>query len=410
MKIKMALICALASANALFCGFYAPKVPCGVRVDGIDVGGLSYNRAAVLVRAETEENLRKKTLTVVGKSRDYVFSYPEIGYKDGLSRILRTAKKGGNYSSEVSYYLKGGGEILKYIAEAESVAAREPSFSFRAEGEPFIYDFGRDGERVDVSALARDVKRALSTGDKVRVSSVAVPRRLSADDILNKTQKLCSFTTYFDGENLNRAANIRLAANLINGVCVKGGEVFSFNDAVGERTSARGFFTAKIIEDGEFVEGVGGGVCQASTTLYNAALLAGCKIVEYHPHSLPVSYVPPSRDAMVSGKFCDLKFSRKTDFFIRADVTDSSVTFTFYGEPDGFSYSLESAVTGYIDPPKVWGEQPRSGRSGIKSECYLISSRNGYSAKKLLRRDSYLPQAEIIAGDGDVNQSEIHNM
>ena len=85
---------------------------------------------------------------------------------------------------------------------------------------------------------------------------------------------------------------------------------------MGARTKARGFLPAKIIENGEFVEGVGGGVCQVSTTLYNCALLAGFNIEEYHPHSLAVSYVPPSRDAMVSGLSCDLKIKNNSDIIV----------------------------------------------------------------------------------------------
>lgn len=175
--------------------------------------------------------------------------------------------------------------------------------------------------------------------------------------------------------------------------------MFSFNAAVGKRTAERGFSTAKIIEDGEFVEGVGGGVCQVSTTLYNAALLSGCKIREYHPHSLPVSYVPPSRDAMVSGEYCDLKFSRPAEFYIRAQTGENSVTFTFYGESDGFKYSLESEVKGYIEPPVEKGETPREGRRGIISECYLAAERNGYTVRRLIRRDEYAPQKRITATD-----------
>lgn len=96
--------------------------------------------------------------------------------------------------------------------------------------------------------------------------------------------------------------NIALAAEKINGCILADGEEFSFNGRVGARTESNGFLSAPIILEGDFVEGVGGGVCQASTTVYNAALLAGMEITEQHPHSLRVGYVEPSFDAMVSGK------------------------------------------------------------------------------------------------------------
>ena len=123
---------------------------------------------------------------------------------------------------------------------------------------------------------------------------------------------LSSFTTRFDGGNAARSHNIRLAAKLINGSVVKNGETFSFNATVGQRTPERGFKRAKIIENGEFVEGIGGGVCQASTTIYNAVLTAGLKIEEWHRHTLKSSYVKPSFDAMVNSNGADLVFVNDT--------------------------------------------------------------------------------------------------
>ena len=110
---------------------------------------------------------------------------------------------------------------------------------------------------------------------------------------------------------------------------------FSFNYTIGERTERRGYKKAKIIVGGEFVDGVGGGVCQVSTTLYNAVLLAGLKVVECHPHSLPVSYVEPSFDAMVNSGWADLKFINDTHnpVIIRARADGAKLTIQIFGEP-----------------------------------------------------------------------------
>lgn len=103
---------------------------------------------------------------------------------------------------------------------------------------------------------------------------------------------------------------------------IANGEEFSFNAAVGERTEERGYSTAKVIENGKFVEGVGGGVCQVSSTVYNCALLSGLTVTERHRHSLAVSYVEPSFDAMVSYSYADLRFYNDTgkSVFIVADA------------------------------------------------------------------------------------------
>ncbi|MDE5729476.1 MAG: VanW family protein, partial [Clostridia bacterium] len=168
------------------------------------------------------------------------------------------------------------------------------------------------------------------------------------------------------------------------------------------------FLPAKIIETGEFTEGVGGGVCQVSTTLYKAAVLSGMKVVEYHPHSLAVGYVPPSRDAMVSGKAFDLKIKNpaKTPVYIRATTLNGSVNFTFYGADDGAEYSIKSSVTGSIPAPEEITEErdkARDGRDGITSEGYLEITRDGYTKRTLLRKDKYLPVKKIIYGGADEN-------
>ena len=211
---------------------------------------------------------------------------------------------------------------------------------------------------------------------------------------------LTSFTTYFDGENEARSHNIRLAAEFIDGSVLKCGDIFSFNQTVGQRTTERGFQTAKIIENGEFVEGVGGGVCQVSTTLYNAALRCGCKIREYHPHSLAISYVPPSCDAMVSGTFFDLKFENTTGstIYITSSTGKNYVTFNVYGRDLGVRYSYRSCVTGAIEAPEEFTEDialVRDGKDGIISEGYLTVTKNGETREILLRRDKYAPRKKI---------------
>ena len=102
-----------------------------------------------------------------------------------------------------------------------------------------------------------------------------------------------AYTTYYSKEERDRCQNISIAASLIDGVTLQAYGEFSFNATVGKRTEEAGFRQAKIIVNGEYVLGVGGGVCQVSTTLYNAALKSGLTVTEYHPHSLRVGYIAP---------------------------------------------------------------------------------------------------------------------
>ena len=221
-----------------------------------------------------------------------------------------------------------------------------------------------------------------------------------AEDEKFEVELLSSYTTYFDKKNEARCHNIRLAASLIDGTVLNSGDIFSFNAVVGQRTSERGFKRAAIIENGEFVEGIGGGVCQVSTTLYNAALLSGCRVVEYHPHSLAVSYVPPSRDAMVSGTFFDLRFKNTTGstVYIKAMTGENYISFKVYGRDFGVKYDLASFVTGAIEAPEEFTDNialVRSGKDGTISEGYITVTKNGRTKVIFLRRDKYSPQKKI---------------
>jgi Uncharacterized vancomycin resistance protein len=153
---------------------------------------------------------------------------------------------------------------------------------------------------------------------------------------LNLTVKeplpIAQYTTYFDPSQVNRTENLRLAAKALNGKLLAPGERFSFNGSVGERTAEAGYKEAMIIEGDAFTPGLGGGVCQVSSTLYNAVMLAHLEIIERHAHSLPISYVPPGQDATVAYPVLDFKFKNSTNFYllIHSLIDKNSLTFKLY--------------------------------------------------------------------------------
>ena len=218
----------------------------------------------------------------------------------------------------------------------------------------------------------------------------------------------CVICFSLNSSQTDRVHNVRLACQKIDGTFLESGDTFSFNNIVGARTEKRGFRTAKIILGGRFVDGVGGGVCQVSTTLYNAVLLSGLKVVEQHPHSLAVGYVEPSFDAMVSYGYSDLKFINNTfnPIIIYASANGKVVTIKIYGQPLKETYQLKSVITGYIQPKdeclndtdfddnsenfeKQYVIYPKK---GVISEGFLIKKVNGKVQEiKLLRKDKYLP-------------------
>ncbi|MBE7085656.1 MAG: hypothetical protein E7366_00690 [Clostridiales bacterium] len=217
-------------------------------------------------------------------------------------------------------------------------------------------------------------------------------------------ETLSSYTTYFNANEGGRCENIAIAASLIDGVTIQPYGEFSFNQTVGRRTEESGFQQAKIIINGEYVLGVGGGVCQVSTTLYNAALKSGLTVTEYHPHSLQVGYVSPSRDAMVSSQSDLCLFNPHAHpVYLSANVFQGGIKITFFGKNEGYRYELNAKTLGEILPPQPIvkeGEKEevlRVEKSGVKSECYLECYKgDNLLWRKRLRKDEYRPIQGII--------------
>ena len=222
------------------------------------------------------------------------------------------------------------------------------------------------------------------------------------------------FDTDYSKSSPERKHNIALAAKALDKTFIDVYGEFSFNRTVGARTEKRGYKSAKIIVKGEFVDGVGGGVCQVSTTLYNAAIRAGLKVTEVHGHSLAVSYVKPSCDAMVNSGSADLRFINETHnpIVIRTAADGKTLKVKIYGEPMKEKYELKSVIkreilpeyTVYTDeqgeyPDLFSGERKvlNGGKKGYVSEGRLVKKLNGKTLSDvLIRRDTYLSVNGLI--------------
>ncbi len=236
-----------------------------------------------------------------------------------------------------------------------------------------------------------------------------------------KPQNLVLRSRFYTSYSLStdeRKNNIKIASNALDKTFIDVNAEFSFNAVVGARTEKRGYKKSKVIVGGEFVDGVGGGVCQVSTTLYNALLLAGLKITEYHPHSLAVSYVSPSFDAMVSYNFADLKFVNNTDnpIILHTITTNDKITVEIFGEPNEFSYLRQSVIREEIPAPKelevldIKGEYPelyegqkkfiKYSKSGLKSQGVIVKLKDGkVVSNEKIRSDTYsATQGLVIMG------------
>lgn len=214
---------------------------------------------------------------------------------------------------------------------------------------------GSPGLVVNIDAIMADLPREWEDFDSFRISIIMVeqnPEITEAD--LKGMGELSTFNTWFRTSDANRASNLRKAAQALNGTMVKPGEEVSYNKLLGPRTAATGYMDAMVIVGGKFMPGVGGGICQVSTTLYNACLLAGLKIVERHQHNMVVSYVPLGRDATVSYGQQDFRFANNTDdpIYIRAVTSGGNLTVSIYGNLAHKQKIVLSSVVDGVSPFK----------------------------------------------------------
>ncbi len=223
--------------------------------------------------------------------------------------------------------------------------------------------------------------------------------------------KISSYSTRYDGGDVNRSTNLELACEKINDVIVLPGETFSYNKTLGERSKAAGYKTAKVYENGEVVDGIGGGICQISSTLYNAVLKANLEIVERRNHQFITSYVEEGRDATVAYGVTDFKFknSRKYAIKIKASASNGVATIEIFGIKEEVEYQISfdtktistiPYTVKYIDDNTLkTGTEvvKQKGANGIVTETYLIKSLNGQVVSNtLLSKDTYSAMQRIV--------------
>ncbi|MCL2586727.1 MAG: VanW family protein [Firmicutes bacterium] len=266
------------------------------------------------------------------------------------------------------------------------------------------------GRELDIERLCAEIIGTLGRREPRQI--VAIVRDTQPIDpnvILERITVRSQYSTTFI-DNAPRENNITLALEVFDGLVVNANETISFNDIVGKRTRDRGYATAKIILDGEFVDGVGGGVCQASTTLFNAVLLSGLRIIESHNHSLPINYVPLGLDAMVSSQ-ADLEFKNTTGeaIYIEARVIDhgrrNQAVVRIYGAPRTHEYKPRVERTIHTQSVEVqggiiqdgeeivldYGYPPRSART------YIDIYKNGELVdSRFIRKSHYKGKPRIV--------------
>ena len=222
---------------------------------------------------------------------------------------------------------------------------------------------------------------------------------------------LATYSTKYDGGNTDRTTNLRIACQKINDKVILPGETFSYNKALGERSAATGYKNAKVYENGQVVDGIGGGICQISSTLYNSVLMSNMEIVERRNHQFVTSYTPAGRDATVVYGMTDFKFKNTRTYAvkIKASCSNGIATVSIYGikEENEYTVSFSTKTIStipytiqYVDDNTLAAgteKVKQAGANGVITETYIIKSLNGkVVSSKLLSKDTYNAMQRII--------------
>ena len=405
----------------------------GTTVEGVDVSSMTLTDAIHHWENNIEPAYREIAAVLNDGTR---ITATQLGYTSDYVNTLSSAWNAGRTGSLVDRYkrvtmhmqspkayevnrsLYDDAVVRSYAAQlaeqinCEPVNARLESFDTSTQ--TFSYAREQVGRTLDEASLIGDIEAAISNGGgKVQLEIAAIAPEVTLENVSSQYGMITSAVTNASSSSSNRLNNIRLSLELINGTCLEPGESFSFNEVVGKRTRDRGFKSAPAYSGGAVTEEIGGGICQVSTTLFNAAVKSNMEIKERHSHSLTVSYVDLGKDAAVDWGNKDLVFENTSDdrVYICCYLSDDKrVHIGVFGKllENGMSITLEGKKTGTVDKETQYqvnfdlgSGQTRvvqKGSDGYSAAAYKIYwDKDGNEIdRELLCKSNYNATPEII--------------
>ncbi len=393
----------------------------GIYADGIELSGMTAEQAEAAISAYVEE-LQEVPITLEAAGDNEVeVTAGDLGIQWVNTELVEEAMELGRHGNVIQRY-----KALKDLEHENHIFKIEFSFDLQAisdvltekcakydqkavnaslkrvDGKFQVVD-GQTGYMLDVESTIDSVNNYLTLEWNHEPCSIPLDIETeepkgSAEELAAVKDVLGSYTTAYTNSGAGRAANVDNASRLINGTTLYPGEEFSAHDAISPITSENGYYMAGSYLNGKVVDSVGGGVCQVSTTLYNAVLLSELEVTERFNHSMTVSYVEPSADAALAqsaGK--DFKFVNNTDYpiYIEAYTQNKKVTFNIYGKetrPAGRTLRFESEILQVIPPSAdqiyVDASQPigyivsDSAYTGYKAKLWKIVMENGVEVSR----------------------------
>lgn len=421
-------------------------LPEGVSVGGLEVGGKSPEAALSELRKRVSE-IENTAVSV--SSSDSTKTLKQLGFLVDLSEATKAIEDYRDASwldraimryqneewKDYNVTMKWNDEQLRKEVDLtwNPGKASTPKNATRVinDRDEVVYTPEEAGSEVDVPALLARIKELTpkdlsvkSEASSVQTHSVELPIIITSPEVTVASlkeegieRKIAEFTTAFATSGEGRSHNVTVAAQALNETLLMPDEVFEYGKIVAKAEQEYGYKEAPVILKGKLTPGIGGGICQVSSTLYNAALLTGLEIVERRNHSLVVSYLPKGLDATFADGYVNFKFRNTTgkQLLIRTVVKDKTVTVKLFGTmPDNVSYRTETQQvkvnlpkTVYVANDKIaLGKQEvlQKGEPGYVVESYLVKMIDGeFVERKMLSKDTYRTQDLVV----EVNPQDV---
>lgn len=398
------------------------KVYPNIVVQGLDIGGKTKEEAKALLDEKFGNAIINKKLEVKAEDKSYTMDYSKLKAYYNIEEVTNEAFNYGktlelkekykivhgteskNVDLKFSYdpaYIK---EFIDKISKDIDKNAKNAKLNFNGGG------FSVTDEIVGYKLDTEDLKNQIISNINGNINeSVVINAKINEDkpkvtaEVLKKINgKISTFSTAYATSSNERSYNIELATKAINGTVLLPGETFSYNDVVGERSKERGYKDASVIIADKIEPGVGGGICQVSSTLYQAVLRTGLKSVERANHSLPVGYMTKGLDATVAWGGIDYKFKNTYDFpiYIEGINANRTLVFNIYGNSsiNNKTYDIYSEILQTIEPKTQTIDDPTLFEGETKVET---QPQTGYKVRayRKIYENGKLINTEVLSTD-----------
>lgn len=404
----------------------------GIYIEKYDVGGMTKEEAEKHVKQDKIQELKGKSMNLNYKDKVYNLSLNDIEFnydsKQAVERAFTLCRTGNlfNRYKEIKRLKNKNVEIpleFKYeqgkikkevdkIAEEINEDAIDAKFNFNNGN--FTVSPEQWGRSVKKDELISYIRENIEDLNDIDIPLEKTKPKYTQEYYTKINGLLGEYSTSFKGSSSGRITNIKVSAKAFDDLLIHPGQEISYNEITGPKNKAYGYKEAPVIVGGELVPGLGGGVCQTSTTIYNTLLLADLTIIERSPHSLPPTYVKLGRDAAVASGYLDLKFRNDFDYpiYMTSKVVGTRVYFSVYGDALNRDYKvrISQEVVDFkpfttkriLDEKMEPGTEDvvQKGRNGYKSKTYKSIIKNGKVIDTKVINSDYYRERQLIIKHG----------